>query len=290
MKRGEKMKAYQVVDAIKAYSKVTVQLERTCDVYLSGTPETEITGIVTTFMANVDVIREAVKIGANMIITHEPTYFTGWDTTDWLSRDPVYLEKKRLIEENNIVIWRFHDLMHMKTPDGIYEGLLKELNWEKYQVVEPLGDGKIETDRDTFEAAFNDYYIIPETTLKELAAYFKAKLHMSVVQIIGDPAMLCSRVGILVGGGSLGLGTEEMPMKVMQAKNIDVMVCGEITEWTLCAYVNDARMLGFNKALLIIGHERSEEWGMKYMAEWLKPLVPQLKVSFVNAKEPFEYL
>lgn len=279
------MKAFQIVEAITAYSGITVELERTCDIYTSGSPDSEVTGIVTTFMANVDVIKKAIALGANMIITHEPTYFTGWDTTDWLLNDPVYIEKKRLMDDNNIVIWRYHDKMHMSDPDGIYEGLLKELDWEKYKPKLPPQSGIT-----NFEAAFNDYYDIPETTLKELAAYFKSKLHMEVVQIVGDPGMTCSRIGILVGGGSLGLGVEEMPMKVMHAKNIDVIVCGEITEWTLCAYVNDARMLGFNKALLIIGHERSEEWGMKYMTEWLRPLVSGLPVTFVDAREPFQYL
>lgn len=285
------MKAYQIVDAITEYSKPQVELERTCDIYTSGSPDSEVTGIVTTFMATVDVIKKAVELGSNMIITHEPTYFTGWDTTDWLLGDPVYLEKKRLMDENNIVIWRYHDKMHMCNPDGIYEGLLKELDWEKYKPELPPRVGGLNSDENMdFAAAFNDYYDIPETTLKELAEYFKAKLHMKVVQIVGDPGMSCSRIGILVGGGSLGLGMEEMPMKVMQAKNIDVMVCGEITEWTLCAYVNDARMLGFNKALLVIGHERSEEWGMKYMTQWLRPLVNSLPVTFVDATEPFQYL
>lgn len=282
------MKAYQIVDAIKGYSKVTVQLERTCDVFMSGTPESEVTGVVTTFMATVEVIRRAIALGCNMIITHEPTYFTGWDTTDWLSGDPVYIGKKKLIDENNIVIWRYHDLMHMKKPDGIYEGLLKELDWEQYRRVN-VHDDLPKAPGDHFEAAFKDYYDIPATTLRELAAYFKTKLHMDMVRIIGEPEMRIERVGILVGGGSLGLGSEEMPMKVMHAKNIDVMVCGEITEWTLPAYVNDALMLGMNKALLIVGHERTEEWGMKHMAEWLQPLIG-LPVEFVDAEEPFMYL
>jgi putative NIF3 family GTP cyclohydrolase 1 type 2 len=33
---------------------------------VSGSPDTEVTGIVTTFMATVDVIRQAVACGANM--------------------------------------------------------------------------------------------------------------------------------------------------------------------------------------------------------------------------------
>jgi putative NIF3 family GTP cyclohydrolase 1 type 2 len=279
------MKAFQVVDAIKNFSKVPVLPGNTNDVYISGTSEAVVTGVVTTFMATVDVLRAAVKIGANMIITHEPTYFTGRDATDWLEGDPVYLEKKRFIDEHGLVIWRYHDRMHATHPDGIYEGVLKELGWKKYQVSEPLGPGSRR-----IEEAFSDYYVIPGTTLRELAEFFKAKFSMDTVQIIGDPAMACSRIGILVGAGSMGLGVEEMPMKLMRDKNLDVIVCGEITEWTLCAYVNDARRLGFNKALLIVGHERSEEWGMKYMAEWLTPLVPGVPVTFIDAKEPFIYL
>lgn len=283
------MKAQQVVDAIINYSDVPFKLEQTCDIFLSGTPETEVTGVVTSFMATVEVIKRAVKLGANMIITHEPTYFTGRDTTEWLQEDPVYHAKKKLLEDNNIVIWRYHDHMHMKKPDGIYEGLLKELDWEKYSretTPEVTKNGSL----NDFEFEFNDYYDIPETTLRALADYFKKKLHMDTVQILGDPDMTCRRVGILVGGGSLGLGMEEMPMQVMRAKDIDVIVCGEITEWTLCAYVNDARAMGFNKALLIIGHERTEEWGMKYMAQWLGPLIPGIPVTFADAGEPFSYL
>lgn len=88
----------------------------------------------------------------------------------------------------------------------------------------------------------------------------------------------------------MGLGREQMPIELMRDKNLDVMVCGEIVEWTLCAYVNDAKMLGLNKAMLVIGHERSEESGMKHMAQWLQPLVEGIPVSFIDAEEPFIYL
>jgi hypothetical protein len=72
------------------------------------------------------------------------------------------------------------------------------------------------------------------------------------------------------------------------------MVCGDIVEWTLPAYVNDARQLGMNRALLIVGHERSEEWGMEFMAAWLPGLLEEaglgrVPVCFLDAGEPFVY-
>lgn len=267
------MKVQEVIDAILTDSCGDFRLEKTCDLLMSGEPDQEVTGIVTSFMATADVIRQAAEIGANMIITHEPTYFTGADTTDWLEDDPIYLAKKKLIEDNGIAIWRFHDHMHLAKTDRIYDGLIKELGWESHVLP---GDRP-------------HAYEIDQVPLRELVDFFKEKMEMDVLRFVGDPDMLCKRVGILVGGGSLGLGSEQMPMKFMREYDIDVMVCGEITEWTLCAYVNDASMLGFNKAMIVVGHERTEEWGMKHMAEWLPPLVPGIPVTFVDAKEPFRY-
>ena len=286
------MKAGQIVEKIIEHSKPPFKLEHTCDIYTSGGPDTEVKGVVTTFMANADVIREAVRLRANMIITHEPTFFTGMDRTDWLGDDPVYLAKKKLLEDNGMVVWRYHDHMHMKKPDGIYEGLNRELGWEDRieKKKAPAVPKEKRTDMSGYIDAFDGVYIIPQTTVAELSAFFKKKFSMDVVQIIGNPEMKCSKVGILVGGGSLGLGKEEMPMQMIEKRNIDVLVCGEITEWTLCSYVDDAYKMGFNKALIILGHERTEEWGMKYMAEWLRRLVPEVKVDFVDAKEPFRYL
>lgn len=253
--------------------------EKTCDHLMTGNWNMEITGVVTTFMATVDVIKKAIDLGANLIITHEPTWFSGADNTDWLEKDPVYLEKKRLIEEHKIAIWRFHDHMHMEADDGIYRGFDKELGWEKYRVKE-------ESELNWFGAIYD----LPVTSLEELARFFQKKMDMQVVQLVGNPSMQVKRVSVLVGGGSLGLGEENLPMRQMRDQNVDVAICGDITEWTLSAYVRDASQLGMNKGMLVLGHERSEEWGMKHLPEWLESIAGKIPVSFVDAKEPFIYI
>lgn len=45
-----------------------------------------------------------------------------------------------------------------------------------------------------------------------------------------------------------------------------------------------------NKAMLVIGRERSEEAGMKHMAEWLEPMLDGTTVHFIDANETFKYL
>lgn len=264
---------------IKKTGVIPLAEDKTCDHLISGDWNMEITGVVTTFMATVDVIKEAIELGANFIITHEPTWFTGADNTEWLIEDPVYLEKRRLIEQSKIAIWRFHDHMHMDADDGIYRGFDEELNWGKYRV---MCEGEL--------GEFGAVYEIPEISLEELARFFQKKMEMQVVQLVGNPKMAIRRVSVLVGGGSLGLGEENLPMRHMNMQNIDVAICGDITEWTLSAYVRDASQLGMNKGMLVLGHERSEEWGMKHLPEWLRSITGNLPVTFVNAKEPFTYV
>lgn len=253
--------------------------EKTCDVLVAGNEEAEVTKIVTTFMATVEVIQKAIEIGANLIITHEPTWYTGPDKVDWLENDSVYLAKKALIDKHQLNIWRFHDHMHMATEDLIYTGFDKELDWAQYKY---KMEGRF--------GHFGQAYHLPKVSLRELSLEFKEKLAMDVIQIVGNPDMIVERVGVLVGGGSLGLGVESFPMELMESQNLDLVVCGDITEWTLSAYINDAAALGLNKGMLVIGHERSEEWGMKHLVPWIEEIQPECDIVFIDAKEPFIYL
>lgn len=274
------MTVQEIIDGIiKKTGMSPLPSESTCDHLMAGRPDQQVTKIVTTFMATVEVIRKAIELKADFIITHEPTWYTGHDTTQWLEEDPVYLAKKRMIEENGIAIWRFHDHMHMGKEDGIYAGYDKELGWDKYVIPNPA---ELES--------FGKCYQIPKTALRDLCAYYKEKLDMEVIQIVGDPDMSVERLTVLVGGGSLGLGVEENPMIMMQKNDLDLAVCGDITEWTLSAYINDAAALGLNKGMLVLGHERTEEWGMKHLGAWLKDITGDIAVHFVDAKEPFQYL
>jgi putative NIF3 family GTP cyclohydrolase 1 type 2 len=165
--------------------------------------------------------------------------------------------------------------MHAGNEDTIYAGLLKTLGWKPYLVT---------------GLPHPHCYTIPPTSMKDLIGFFKKTLGMKVIRVVGKVDMECTRVGILVGGGSLGLGDETKPAALMHEQQLDVMVCGEITEWTLSAYVRDASALGFNKAMIIVGHERSEEPGMKELPATLQPLVKEITVRFVDAGEPFIYV
>lgn len=286
------MTVNEVIEKIKSESGASIPDGKTCDILVAGDPDMEVRKIGSTFMATVDVIREAAAQGVNFIITHEPTWFSGSDMTQWVQDDPVYLEKKKLIEKYHMAIWRYHDHMHMGLEDQIYTGFEEEFGWKQYRVMVTDTEryGETEADAEQFWTQYGGIYQLPKTTLRELADFFKESAHMDVVQIVGNPDMPVERVSVLVGGGSLGLGREEAPMIQMFKENIDVAVCGDITEWTLSAYVRDAAMMGMNKGMLVLGHERSEEWGMKYLTGWVQSITGGIPTVFLSAGEPFSYI
>ena len=73
-----------------------------------------------------------MRWGANLLIVHEPTFYTSQDGPGWFEDFPnrVYAEKRQLLEESGIAIWRDHDHMHFHQPDSIFTGVLKGLGWE----------------------------------------------------------------------------------------------------------------------------------------------------------------
>ena len=280
------MTVQEIIDGtIRKTTILPLPHSQTCDHLVIGDPNMEVTGIVTTFMATVDVIRRAHEIGANLIITHEPTWFTGQDDNDtsWCAGDPVYEQKRAMLEAYGIAVWRFHDHMHMDPRDGIYRGFDEQMGWAEYRMP-PLAD------QDLFpKGKFDGCYEIPEISLGNLAKEIQEKLGMPVLRGIGDPEAKITRVAVLVGGGSLGLGVEHMPMELMRLRDIQVTLCGDITEWTLPAYVRDAWQLGMNRAILVLGHEKSEEPGMYHLPAWLRSIVGEIPVTPVSAGEPFTY-
>lgn len=258
--------AYRVNEVIETILKEIpgAPLQETVDTLKSGDGGTEVTGIVTTFIATAGVLRRAVDLGVNFIITHEPTFFNHWDKVDWLADDPVYLAKRALIEENGLVIWRFHDHWHMYEPDGILTGMIKMLGWEKYQ--------------DTKHA---ELFHIQPAPLSELAVFFKEKLGIPRIRMVGSVEMACQKVAM-----SVGSYPGEGQIAALRDLGADVLVCGEASEWQVYEYVRDANGLGLHKGLIVLGHERSEEPGMAYLAGWLKERLPGLPIQHVPAGDP----
>jgi putative NIF3 family GTP cyclohydrolase 1 type 2 len=102
------------------------------DTVKAGDPSTKVTGVATTFLDTLDVLREANRRGLNLVITLEPTFYNHLDQTTLLTNDPVYKEKLAFIEEHHMVVFRLHDAIHRVPPDAIAMGLVERLGWKAY--------------------------------------------------------------------------------------------------------------------------------------------------------------
>ena len=238
----------------------------TVDTFKAGNPDTPVTGIAVTMMATMDVLQRAAAQNLNLIITHEPTFFAHLDKPEGLDEnDPVWAEKRAFIEKHNLVVWRFHDHWHARTPDGIEAGVVKQLHWEKFQSPD------------------NQFlFHLPETTLKSLAADVAQRLQSPVLRVVGDPQMSVRVVALSPGAAGF-----EHEMKALNQKDVDVLLVGETREWETVEYAADAVTEGKHKALIVIGHIPSEQPGMEECTAWLKTFVKNVPIQFIPAKQPF---
>jgi putative NIF3 family GTP cyclohydrolase 1 type 2 len=242
-------------------------LANTVDTLKSGKEDQLVTGIVTTMFPTITVIKEAAKRKANFIIAHEPTFYNHKDDTDWVENNKVVVDKQQLLEKHQMVIWRFHDYAHALKPDAISYGVAKKANWLPY-----YKSGQI-------------ILTIPGLSLRQLVLHLKSSLTIKQVRIIGDPEQTCRRIALLPGawGG-------QRQVSIAETQNPDVLIVGELSEWETAEYIRDARQLGRNISLVILGHSLSEEPGMEWMAEWLQPKLADVKVSHIASQDPFSWL
>ncbi len=239
----------------------------TADTIKAGSATNKVTGVVTTMFPTVAVIKEAIRLKANFIIPHEPSFYNHADKMNLVKNNEVQQKKLQLLNDNNITIWRAHDSWHAIQPDGVSYGVAKKAGWEQYY---KTGE-KILT--------------IPSASLKDIISHLKTTLQIAHVKVIGDLSQSCSKIALLPGawGGLNHIKTavEEKP---------DLLIIGEANEWETPEYIRDARLLGMNISLIILGHSVSEEPGMAWMAEWLQPKLTGINVTHVPSNDPFTWL
>ncbi|WP_010677916.1 Nif3-like dinuclear metal center hexameric protein [Bacillus timonensis] len=259
-----------VQDIINHLTTSLGHIENTVDTLKSGLPSSQVTGIAVSFMPTYNTIHKAIELGANLLITHEGLFYSHWDQTDF-GKNEVIDQKKKLIKDSGIAIFRFHDYWHRYQPDGIMLGLVTNLGWDDY-VVEHQPAATIIS--------------LPGMTAKEVADHLKNKLHIKYVRFMGNPEKQVKRVGILVG--YRGSGSTAIPF--FENHDLDLVIYGEGPEWETPEYVRDSISQGKEKALLVIGHAESEEPGMSYLADKLQQMFQEIPVYFIPNESCFEMM
>jgi len=267
------------------------------DDFIAGKPETEVTGIATTYAPSLEVLKKAVAARKNFLISRESpfwarmnaagggTQFQGlpgnWPNGQNFTRqeagaaedDPTLKAKRDYIAANNLVVYRLFANWNAQPVDLQLKGLAKALGWEKYY--KPSA---------TLPAwsKYNGYFEIPPVTLKEAAIQMKKTLGSKSIRIGGNP-------DTVVHKAALSHGMYWLPdlQKWYAEPGVDLLVVGE-PQWEneISLYSFDVADSGQKKGYIVLGQQVSEEPGCAEMAAWLKPLVPEVTVEHISAGEP----
>ena len=91
---------------------------------LAGREDKEINKILLALDPTSEVVDEAAAWGADLLITHEPTFYSHRDV---MEDTDLIAKKLKLVEESGVVLYRYHDSMHAKGIDEISEGFLHRM-------------------------------------------------------------------------------------------------------------------------------------------------------------------
>ena len=259
------MKAFEIMNTMFALAEAG-DYRNTCDTCKAGDPEREVTRVAVTMFATPEVIRQAAEWGAELLITHEPTYYNHMDHHSTVA---VECAKRKLIEATGMVLYRYHDHPHGTKPDIIGEGMLRDMALA----------GEV-----SYTETFDLVRVKLEcaTTPRELAAILEKNLDLAHIRIAGAADTPMKKVSCM-------FGTPGGVYEELQRDDCEIMITGEACEWALCEYVRDASQLGFAKALLVPGHIGSERNGMIYTADLVKKLFPALEVKYFECGEVYTY-
>ncbi|HZK61180.1 MAG TPA: Nif3-like dinuclear metal center hexameric protein [Anaerovoracaceae bacterium] len=246
--------------------------EPSVDRIIIGNPETKIKKVGTAWTPYLKTLKNAVSQGINVLVVHEPTFYTHWDLDKkgqdlYNSPSPAkeqYLEaleiKKRWIESNGLVIIRSHDVPDIIKDFGIPFAFGQKLGFKNEDIIRSKD--------------FYNVYRVETDTAANIAKKFAVKLqdfNQPGVAFYGDKNKTVNTVG-------LGTGCICDPQQYAEL-NPDLLIGIDdtIRTWIQTTYAEDT-----GKPLIVINHGTSEEMGMRLLNEHLRKNIPSIEFIHLN--------
>lgn len=237
-----------------------VDPEHTVDTIKAGDPDKPIQTVGVTWFPAMETLREAVRLGCDALIVHEPTF---WEhaapESHWRTRGPG-IEKQRFLEETGLVVLRIHDVWDKWPGIGIRPSWAKGLG---------LGEPVYVDDTE-----FRAIYAIEPQPLKQFAQTILEKIRPlgeDSVQVMGDPDLIISRP-------SLGVGCI-IPEQHLVEEGSDCFVCC----FDGAGYWNAReRFVESGIGVITVEHGTTEMWGLESLARYVDETFPDLTVHYID--------
>ena len=236
-----------------------VDWNNTVDGVIVGNAAAAVTQAGVAWIPSMDALREAVRMGCQLFMTHEPTLYSHKDELDHMAEWPGAEDKRRFIQDNGLTVLRNHD-----TWDGMPE---VGIPWSWAAFLGLHGEPFART-------RHLQVYPVSQMTLEELAvkvAERTALIGEPTVQMIGDPDQMVTRVGVGTGCGC-------SPLEYRRMGADAGIVCDDgTTYWQVIQWAADQDF-----GIVRVNHCTSEEPGVAAMAKHFSEQFPQVHFNHIR--------
>lgn len=225
-----------------------------------GNREKDVTHIFVAMDMTDENIEEAIRVGADMMVTHHPMIFSPLSS---ITADTINGRRVLKLIENGICYMSTHtNYDSCRMADLAAE----RLDLKECEVLEEIADG----------IGIGKVGRLPmEMTLRECALYVKEKFNIPSVKYFGDGEQKINIAAICPGSG-------KSLVKDCHAKGAEVYITGDIDHHTGIDQVDDSL------PIIDAGHYGIEHIYIEDMSRILSEKCEGLKVSKAEIKHPFE--
>lgn len=237
-----------------------------CDGFKHGDPATEVTGITVTWQALQSTLEEAHARGHNLVITHEPTFYSHMDDDGAMRATSPARRKVAFLDRTGMVIYRCHDLWDIYPQVGIVD------SWSAFlELGEPVARER-----------YYNLHAVPETSAWELVGRIArrvAPLGQQAVHFIGTRWQMVHRLA--VGTGAI---THVRRMVEMGA---DIVLA---TDDGTALWRDGAWMADLGVPMVLVNHTTAEIPGLRNLTKHLAERFPEVPCEFLGPTCGYEIL
>ena len=231
------MKIREIIDALEKFAPLPLQESYDNAGLQIGLTETEVSGALLCLDVTEEVIREAVSLECNLVISHHPLLFRGLKTIS----DSTYVERcVRMAIQNEICIYAAHTNLD-NLPTGVNGILAQVLEMTNCQILRPMKGLDIP---EVGAGMIGDLlYPLPMDLFLEKV---KAALRLPVLRTARTDKQVVSRVAICGGAGSFLI-------EDAIAQGADIYLTGDLK-------YHDFQQAEGRIAMVDVGHYESEQF------------------------------
>lgn len=231
--------------------------ETTVDRVVAGDPNREATGVAVCWMPYRSALQEAHSQGANIVVTHEPTFYDHFELKNAPGHPRLQEakeQKARLIDELGLTVIRCHDVWDAMPKIGV------PFEWGRFLGLEDMIRSK---------RYMNLYRVEPKPAIvwAKAIAERTSKAGQGTVEFYGDPERAIGSIGVGTGCYSEALEMYEF------GADLAVTVDDIARAWIVGEYCNDV-----GNPLVVVNHGVSEACAMDTLAATIRELAPEIPV------------